>query len=321
MTSPVNLPSFFVVGAQKAGTTSLHHWLAQQPDICLPRLKETHFFSSDEKYQLGIEWYIDQFPKCRKNSVIGEIAPEYMFSKKAPYRIAKWINSPKMIFIFRHPIERAFSQYLMAVSMGYENLTFRRALLEEYRRISRDQVARSRYGYMTRGRYAEQIERYSKVFPDAELLFIKFDDLIAQSKTGLVTYRRICDFIGLKSSPEIADRSIKSNPASIPKSRLLRDFLYRPSRLKKVLGTLIPNRDIKERIADLLVRLNQHRLPKPPMERVPMSIIDLTREEIRRLQEMTLLKLSAWCAHTDYLASVQTTQTNLMRSRNKTIQH
>jgi hypothetical protein len=318
MTQDINIPPFFVVGTQKAGTTSLHYWLAQQPDICLPRLKETHFFSSDEKYQLGIEWYIDQFPKCRKKSVMGEIAPEYMFSKKAPYRIRKWINSPKIIFIFRHPIERAFSQYLMAVSKGYEKLTFRRALVEESRRISRDQVARSRYGYMTRGRYAEQIERYSKVFPDAKFLFIKFDDLIAQGKTGLVTYHRICDFIGLKSSPEIANRNIKSNPASIPKFRFLRDFLYRPSRFKKVLGTLIPNRNIKERIADLLVRLNQQRFPKPPMGKVPMSMIDLTREEIRRLQEMTLLNLSDWYAHTDYLVSVQTTQAKLMTSRNKT---
>ena len=114
------VPSFFVVGAQKAGTTSLHNWMAQQPDVCLPKLKETHFFSIQEIFERGIDWYLQQFPRCKYDSIVGEICPEYMYCKQAPYRIREWNPNPKIIFIFRHPIERAFSHYLMSVRGGYE---------------------------------------------------------------------------------------------------------------------------------------------------------------------------------------------------------
>ena len=69
---------FFVIGVQKAGTTSLHDWLAQQPDICLPKLKETHFFTYQSRYEKGVDWYLDQF-NGSSDQVYGEICPDYIF--------------------------------------------------------------------------------------------------------------------------------------------------------------------------------------------------------------------------------------------------
>jgi len=81
------LPSFFVVGAQKAGTTTLHNWLNQQPGFCLPKTKETHFFSDPSRYARGLQWYINQYHECEQTDIYGEIYPDYGFYPDAAGRI------------------------------------------------------------------------------------------------------------------------------------------------------------------------------------------------------------------------------------------
>ncbi len=294
------LPSFFVLGTQKAGTTSLHDWLVQQPDVSLPIMKETHFFAQDEKYARGIEWYINQFPNINENLIIGEIGPEYMYSEQAPFRIREWIHAPNFIFIFRHPIERAYSNYLMESRMGYEQLSFYQALVEEPRRLADGNwEKRAHYSYIARGRYTQQVDKYKQIFPESKYLYIKFDDLIADGVTGYAAYKRICEFIGLKSSPDIADRSKRRNPASMPYSRFIENFLYGKSVIKNVLGILLPNKDLKEKIAFRLDAINQRQMQKKPIGKVPESVIEQTKQEIMLLQKMSGLDLSDWNRRTD----------------------
>lgn len=220
------LPSFFVVGAQKAGTTTLHDWLVQQPDVCLPKLKETTFFSNDKVYSYGLDWYMRQFPQCGGDAFMGEICPAYMFIEKAPERIHESIKTPKIIFVLRSPLDRAYSHYQMIVRRGLEKLTFKDALLAEKERLSGgDYFKKTHYSYMARGRYEEQILRYKRVLPESEALFVSFDDLFGPD-TSAQTYERICKFIGIKSSPAIADRTVVSNRASEPRSTLLNRLLY-----------------------------------------------------------------------------------------------
>ncbi len=297
---PSPLPSFFVLGAQKAGTTSLHRWLSQQPDVCLPLLKETHFFSSHEKYNRGIDWYIKQFPECRAGDIIGEIAPEYMFDREAARRIKKWIPSPKLIFIFRHPIERAYSNYLMSLRTGHEKSSFFKALLEEPGRLKKGgEEARATFSYMARGAYVTQVLRYKEVFPEASFLYVKFDDLIEKGDPGFQTYKRLCLFIGLSSDPALSDRSKAGNPASKPRSLLLRDFLYGSSVLKKTLGRLIRDKDFKERLASRLDGMNQRPISGVSMGKIPGIILDDAKREIERLQRLTSLDLTDWLSRTD----------------------
>lgn len=298
------LPSFFVLGVQKAGTTSLHDWLNQQPDVCLPPIKETHFYSDDEKYARGINWYVNQFGVCADHAVVGEIAPEYIYSLNAPKRIHEWAPTAKLILIVRHPIERAFSNYQMEVRMGYENLSFYQALLEESKRLAKtDNVNRAHFSYIARGRYSEQIYKYEQLFPATNILLIKFEDLIDDGDKGFTTYKNICEFIGLLSSSKLADRSKLGNPASSPKSRILNNLLHRESGVKKILGKLIPNQDFKEKFAHKLDVLNQRAVGRQSVGKVPELIIEQTREEIHLLQHKFGLELSDWIKRTDDIDS------------------
>jgi len=289
------LPSFFVVGAQKAGTTSLHNWLVQQPDICLPSLKETQFFTFDRLYRRGTDWYLKQFPESTDRQVVGEICPDYMFFPEAGRRIKRSIEAPKLIFLFRHPIDRAYSHYLMTVRNGYEELSFSDALrAEEQRLLEGGENAQCHYSYMSRGCYVSQIEHLREIFPCSKCLFVKFNDLIDGGETGAETYGRICRFIGLKSSPDLANRTGGSNVASMPRSSRLRDFLFGDSLPKRVLNRLIPGRMLRVRLWLWFDRLNQRPVEKQAMGTVPDPIRKMVIEEIRRLESLTGLDLKDW---------------------------
>jgi len=282
------LPSFFVVGAQKAGTSSLHDWLVQQPDVCLPTLKETQFFTFEKLYARGIDWYLKQFPKCNVAAVKGEVCPDYMFFPDAASRIRQHIKSPKFIFVFRHPLKRAYSQYLMSQRNGHETLSFADALLAEEQRLATGTIeSLSHFSYMARGRYGEQVEHFRQLFPDSEMLFIRFEDLIDGGETGDRTYADICRFIGLESSPQLVDRTSASNVASVPRFTGLRDFLHKESALKRLLARIIPGRMFKVWVWSKVDRLNQQAVIGQKAGEVPEQFRMAAEVEVVKLKKLT----------------------------------
>ncbi len=291
-----HLPSFFIIGAQKAGTTSLHEWLVRQPDVCLPVIKETHFFSHEEKFRLGLDWYMRQFPSYRNGAVTGEVDPEYLFRAEAPLRIRRLMKSPKLLCVFRHPVERAYSHYLMSLRRGFETLSFVEALEAEDARMAEGSEKYLRdHSYMERGNYSEQVERFREAFPDSDFLFIKFEKLFGQN-TCREEYSKICSFLGLGSEPIYPDSSAKSNQASVPRSRLLKDLIYGKSTAKKLIGSLIPSKDLKLRLAMIADRLNQAPAPKSDnwRELVPARFWKVASKEAQRLEMLTGLDLRDW---------------------------
>ncbi|NUO09144.1 MAG: sulfotransferase [Candidatus Brocadia sp.] len=291
------LPSFFVIGVQKAGTTTLHDWLTQQPSICLPKIKETHFFSHNDRYNRGINWYLKQFPKCKETVIMGEVDPEYIFHEKAPLRIRNLIESPKFICIFRNPIERAYSHYLWSVRRGQETLSFPEALQEEKnRRAKSDKHYLTYHSYMERAKYCEQIAKYMQIFPDARFLYIKFDDLF-NAETYKATYARICEFLELRSKPICPDISKKSNQASNPRSTRLRNFIYGHSSFKKIIGSFIPSKQLKLRLALFFDGLNQSPIKNKyeyPRQYIPNDVWEIANHEVLQLEVLTGLDLRDW---------------------------
>lgn len=293
------LPSFLVVGVQKAGTTTLHNWLSQQPDVCLPRIKETHFFSDEGRFALGVDWYVKQFPNCGKEAIVGEVDPDYAFYERAPLRIRQMIGSPRFIFIFRHPVDRAYSHYRMSVRRGYEPLSFRAAVLAESDRLSGSGriFSLKHHSYLARGRYSEQVVRYRDVFDSADFLYINFDDLVSP-RTRCEIYARVCEFIGVRSSFHLADLDMVSNPASMSRSILVRDLIYKQSPVKKLVGRLLRSKSLKRHIAMALDRWNRKPVNKAEENNdraeLPQSVTDELAEEIARLEMVTGLDLQEW---------------------------
>lgn len=255
------LPTFICVGAQKAGTTSLHDVLSGVPGIYLPKQKETKFFQNSEFYARGIEYYLETYFKdCNDGDICGEVDPEYLYFESVPKRIYDSLGEDvKFLFMLRNPIDRAYSHYLMSKRRGFEDLTFAEAISFESERISDGSndnqyfSQKNHFSYIDRGYYSEQIQRYLEFFPVENMLFIIFEsDFIADKKA---TFDRILGFIGFDEKLAIVP-NLRSNSAASAKSKLVARALNGQGSLKKVVKFIFPFSNLRTKCRLFLTKYN-----------------------------------------------------------------
>ncbi|HXK39608.1 MAG TPA: sulfotransferase [Candidatus Paceibacterota bacterium] len=182
------LPSFMIIGAQRAGSTTFYGNIAQHPQIEPPIRKEIHYFSVH--FQRGISWYRAHFPL----SIVPapkwqtfEATPYYLFHPLAPSRIQAVLPSARFIVILRDPVDRAVSHYRLNLERGNEELSFDEAIQAEPQRVplsidnlpsgSAQLEHHRRYSYLARGRYVEQLERWFSLFDRSRFHIVDFADL------------------------------------------------------------------------------------------------------------------------------------------------
>jgi sulfotransferase family protein len=192
-------PTFLIIGGMKCGTTSLHHYLSEHPEIQrLPRMKETNFFSGPPEgipYPPGsrrIE-HLDEYERLFDDAykMRGEASPCYTLyprRKGVPERIKALLPDAKLIYLVRDPVARAVSQYHFSVSVENEKRSLREALSDV-----NDQYSL----YTCPGFYAVQLERYLANFPQKNVLVIDQADLYSERQ---VTLREIFGFLEVDES-------------------------------------------------------------------------------------------------------------------------
>jgi hypothetical protein len=251
------LPNFLVVGAQKSGTTSLHHYLQAHPDIYLPAQKETKFFVHEKYYCKGIGFYETEYFSARNNEpAVGEVDPDYLFCAAALPRIVHDLDTAtlKLIFIFRNPAERAFSHYLMSYRRGQEPLTFEEAIDAEPVRITEGHMENLRYSYVTRGYYLRQVERFLEFFDRSRMLFLLAEDL---ENDPLKCLNQVYAFLGVAGDFVPSNVGERFHRAMVPRSLSLLHWIKGRGRGKRLLRMLIPSAAMRQSLRDRLLRLNQ----------------------------------------------------------------
>lgn len=196
--SAMRLPDFLIIGAAKSGTTSLYKYLSRHPQIHLSSIKEPQFFAVDTQYERGIEWYSSLFDGASDEQVCGEASTDYTklpLYPQTPERIARHLPQVKMIYIMRHPVERAYSHYVHLTRGQKIQLTF-----DEY--IQENSVC------LDTSAYIKQIERYLEFFPQEAFLFLLMEDLIDRP---LPTLKQIYRFIGVDDSISLNEERITEN--------------------------------------------------------------------------------------------------------------
>jgi Sulfotransferase domain len=207
-TSPLRaLPDFLIIGAQRAGSSSLFAYVCAHPSVAEPTHKEIHFF--DNNWFRGLDWYRRYFPlRARMGGrITGEASPYYLFHPAAPGRVAETLPDVRLIAVLRDPVERAYSAYQLARRQGHETLEFEEALAREVERLAGEEeriladpryasLAHRRFSYRTRGLYAEQLERWYERFPREQLLVVRSEDLFAEPEATLQT---VFAFLGLEA--------------------------------------------------------------------------------------------------------------------------
>jgi hypothetical protein len=202
------LPDFLILGAQKAGTSSLYAYLAGHPQIAPALAKEIHFF--DYNFERGEAWYRAHFPTLLEKwrglfRATGEGSPYYLFHPHTASRVRALVPRAKLIVLVRNPVERAYSHYQHQVRLGLETLSFEEALdqeparlVGEFERLLADASYYSfnyqNYSYCARGMYAVQLARWFKLFPREQFLILESEAFYADPARTLA---RVLDFVHL----------------------------------------------------------------------------------------------------------------------------
>lgn len=237
-------PNFLIVGAVKAGTTSLHEYLQMHPQVYMSPVKETNYFSDADmlfdhfnvdyrqdinvaldKYLAGpmdtkihiahvrtAEQYALLYKNVHNELAIGEVSNSYLYCPGTAARIRAELPDAKIVMILRNPIERLYSQFLMNVKLGK---IAERDLLKE---IAADQAkAIKGWGvshlYLEVGAYYAQVKRYFDLFPKEQIKVMFYDDYKRDPKKAM---RDLFTFLGVDPAFE-PDMSQRYNEAGMPR--------------------------------------------------------------------------------------------------------
>jgi hypothetical protein len=204
--------------AMKAGTTSLADHMRQHSRIHMPR-QEVHFFNNSKNYRNGLEWYSTQLladleQPLESGILVGEKTPAYCQDEGTVERIRQAIPKVKLLWIFREPVARTFSNYLHAVKKGAEIASFQQALRDEQKNDERPVFRR----YLKRSMYAEQVRSFLDQFPRDQMHFMLFENFISETAEELA---RLASFLEIPDFPSNLERE-PSNRTELPLSpRLL----------------------------------------------------------------------------------------------------
>lgn len=192
-------PNFFIVGATRAGTTSLYEYLKKIPSIYLPSIKEPSYFATliDESQLFtkpihDKEKYLKLFQDVKNEKAIGDASPHYLWDPNAAKLIHETVPHAKIIMILRDPIERAFSHYLMLFGTREINLTFEQAISESVKVPHDDFNGR----IINSGFYSEQVKRYLNFFPRDQVKIFIFEEFfkdIEKSVQEVLTFLNVDD--------------------------------------------------------------------------------------------------------------------------------
>lgn len=286
MTRDATLPSFLVVGAGKAGTTSLYNLLSQHPQVYMPEIKETNFFGwdadrpgerlwpSSERNVFPVrdlEGYRELFSNVKGYRAAGEASPLYLESRLAPARIRETVPDVRLIVTLRDPVERAYSGFKMKVQNGFETRSVSDAFsLEEHR--------------VQAGFYHRMLKRYFDLFPREQIMVLIFEEW-RSDMVGCLS--KVFEFIDVDPAFQV-DLRVDRNESGVPKSRLVQRLIS-SGRLRSAIDPMLP-----EAVRALARRLARRNLvPAPPLPAdVRDELISLYRPDVEALERLIERRLA-----------------------------
>jgi sulfotransferase family protein len=314
-------PEFFVIGAAKSGTTSLHRYLDQHPAISMSSMKEPNFFAflegvpafagpkslersavlgdrlTREKYGFSIvTWkaYERLFASAAPGALKGESSVSYMYYPHAAERIRRYVPKARFLAILRNPVDRAYSKYLQFRRDGVEPCArFEDAITAEPERI------RTRWSptwfYLDRGYYHRQLSAYVDLFGREHLHVALYDDF-ARDPQGVLD--GMFQFLGVDPvTVDVGRRHNVSRDVRVPRLVWLHDLVMRPNRASRLMRERLPAQLVKAvtPLARCMVFRKAGTLDYTPLS--PALRTELTsrfRDDILRLEDLLDRDLSHW---------------------------
>lgn len=275
----MTLPNFLIIGAPKAGTTSLYDYLREHPRIFMPELKETRFLAYQDQGGDRNRWPIQSleeyealFAPVTDEIAIGEATPHYLIYPHVAARIHALLPDAKLIAALRNPVDRSYSVYQMNLRNQGTNsgVPYAQALASDHN---------------LRETYAEKLARYFALFPKERIRIVLLDDLEGKPEKVM---RDLFEFLGVDPAFR-PDLSKISNPGGEPKVKLLHDLLANPG--LRAFGRKFLPVSALERLKDV----RSGNLKKQPMSAADRAAaLEVFRDDILATQDIIGRDLSHW---------------------------
>lgn len=298
----MRLPNFIVAGFPKCGSTSLHYYLDEHPDIFLTKQKELHHFTYDllKKMEGGKDdaesqkfWvkttkdYKKHYKEVKNERAIGDMSPSYANYAETIPKIKKTLGEDvKVVILLRDPIKRAYSNYMHLVREGRETLDFYDALMAE------DERRTKRYSdfwlYTFNSTYYEKIRRMKENF--REVLVVTFEAFIDDPEKGI---REIYEF--LEVDPEFVPLNLHTqfNEGGVYRENPITKFIFRQSKLKTFIKKLIPISPRLKKAKLKVTKKFKEETPEIPA-RAEDYLIKLFQDDVLKLKEEYGVRTEFW---------------------------
>ena len=213
------LPQLFIIGAPKAGTTTLAAWWDSHPKGFTAPEKEVGFFTPN--FDRGLDWYRSRFAGMRADQIGCDASPGYLYSDEALDRLTAAVPDAHLVVILREPVARVWSHWCYNVAIGVEPRSFARVLREELRDPT---VTPPDFplGYLEGSRYIGRLRAVTERFHRDQLLVLFMEELQAQPQE---TFAALCRHVGVPAAAApVADRR---NTGMFPRHRRLQRLAFR----------------------------------------------------------------------------------------------
>ncbi len=300
-------PNLFIVGQPKSGTTALHQFLGQHPEIFMSSIKEPHFFCSDFHLESDLAYgkkrffdfrsesaYLQLFNRAGDAKVVGESSTNYLYSQVAAEKIYNFNSDAKIIIILREPAKFLYSLHSHYVKFTEENEPdFLTALaLESDRKqekVSSPRVTTPSYLYYSqRVQYYQQVKRYYDRFKPEQIKVVVFEEFKSDNER---IYREILEFLSVDSSFIPEYEMVNANKEV--KFKAVNNLVNNPL-LKNISKNLL-SQEFNEFIRDNIVeKFLWHRAPKVTMpEEIKLKLMQEYQTQVAQISELVDIDLAA----------------------------
>ena len=296
------LPNFLIVGAAKCGTSSLHNYLNQHPDIFMPtytdeglKVKEPRFLIKEqvkERLPKGIwdlESYKLLFKKAVNEKAIGESTVLYLyFYQTAIKNIKKYLGSDvKIIIMLRNPIERAYSAFLFASRTMQENLSFRDALKNSTKRYDNDLSLSPMILYKELGLYYKMVKAYIENFKHVHCII--YDDFVTNTNEEVF---KVFNFLNVTDKYNIDTSKVINPGGMLWNSNITKELLMGSGVFKRIIKIITPKK-VRIKIKQKLVKKFTSRAPEIDKD-IRKNLFSFYNSDIRELEKLINRDLSVW---------------------------
>lgn len=277
-------PNFIVLGGHKCGTSSLHFYLNQHPDIFMPERKGTDILSHintlawESRDVKNLERYQNLFADKKENQIAGEVSSVYFKKERVCQTIKNLFEDVKLLMILRNPVDRAWSNFNVVNTNNTNSKNFN--VLENPRMLAK-------------GNYSQYIKMYCENFPDQEIKFLIFEKMVNKQHQQAF-FADLFNFLEIDSNFQ-PDTNVIMRKGGTRTNSSFKKAVFRNNKIRLALGTLLKPFTNSEQRRLLSIKAQNMLTKKVKLApELRQELINYYREDIFKLQDLIQQDLSHW---------------------------